>query len=273
MGSADRITSTKNPLVRRFRAAALGEQAGVLVADGFRLAQEALAAGLAPVEFAWSDKLLQRDGGKALLARLQRTPATEHSCSDQVVERLSHLKTHQGVVVMVRQPQVRLEDLAQGETETPLVVVAAGVQDPGNLGALIRCAEAAGASGFLALAGGADPYRDKAVRGSMGSVFRLPCVANVSIEAAVAFLQETGLQVVVADQGAAAGKSFWDAELTGPTALVLGSEGGGVPAALSKIAAVTVRIPITDPVDSLNVAVAAGVLLFEARRQRQLKSS
>ena len=266
MGSADRITSTKNPLVRRFRAAAQGERLGVLVADGFRLAQEALTAGLAPMEFVWSKKLLQRDGGEELLARLRRTPATEHSCSDQVVERLSHLKTHQGVVVMVRRPRVELGGLARGQT--PLLVVAAGVQDPGNLGALIRSAEAAGATGFLALAGGANPYRDKAVRGSMGSVFRLPCVADVSIEAAVAFLKESRLQVVVADQSGGVGKSFWDAELTGPTALVLGSEGGGVPRALRHIAAVTVRIPITDPVDSLNVAVAAGVLLFEARRQR-----
>jgi len=265
MGSTDRITSTKNPLVRRFRAAATGEQAGRLVADGFHLAQEALAADLVPVEFAWSEKLLQRDG-EGLLARLRRTPATEHACSDQVVERLSHLKTHQGVVLMVRQPQVELEDLAQGER--PLVVVAAGVQDPGNLGALIRCAEAAGASGFLALAGSASPYRDKAVRGSMGSVFRLPCVAGVGIDVAVTFLEKSGLQVVVADQGAGVGKSLWDADLTGPTVVVLGSEGGGVPAPLRKIAAVTVRIPIADPVDSLNVAVAAGVLLFEARRQR-----
>lgn len=274
MASADRITSTKNPLVRRFRGAAMGEQPDVLVADGAHLAEEALAAGLTPLEFAWSDKLLQRDG-KRLLSRLRSTPATEHPCSDQVVERLSHLKSHQGVVLMVRRPRIRLEDLAQAETETekPLVVVAAGVQDPGNLGALIRCAEAAGASGFLALAGSASPYRDKAVRGSMGSVFRLPCVAGVSIDSAVAFLENSRLQVVVADQGAAGGKSPWDAELTIPTAVVLGSEGGGVPAPLRKIAAVTVRIPIADPVDSLNVAVAAGVLLFEAQRQRSLRPS
>lgn len=267
MASADRITSTKNPLVRRFRAAAEGQQAGVLVADGFRLAEEALAADLSPVEFVWSDKLLERDGGEQLLARLRRTSATEHACSDKVVERLSHLKTHQGVVLMVRRPKFDVGDLLQGKA--PLVVVAAGIQDPGNLGALIRCAEAAEVSGFLALAGGADPYRDKAVRGSMGSVFRLPCLCEMSIGAAVEFLNESGLQVMVADQGAESGKPFWEADLSGPTAIVLGSEGGGVPRALRRIAAVTVRVPIAKPVDSLNVAVAAGVLLFEARRQRR----
>lgn len=267
MVPADRITSTKNPLVRRFRGAALGEQPGLMVADGFRLAQEALAAGLAPVEFAWSEKLLQRDGGEDLLARLRDTEATEHACSDQVIERLSHLKTPQGLAVMVKQPRVEPRDLVQGKT--PLVVVAAGIQDPGNLGALIRCAEAAGASGLMALAGSANPYRDKAVRGSMGSVFRLPCVADVSIDATVDFLEESGLQVVVADQRDRGGKPPWDTKLTGPTALVLGSEGTGVPQALRKIANVTVKIPIAKTVDSLNVAVAAGVLLFEARRQRR----
>lgn len=266
MAPADRITSTKNPLVRRFRGAAMGEQPGVLVADGFRLAEEALAAGLAPVEFAWSEKLLQRDDGEELLARLRQTPAAEHACSDQVIERLSHLKTHQGVVLVVRQPEVDLPDLVQGKA--PLIVVAAGIQDPGNLGALIRCAEAAGANGLMALAGSANPFRDKAVRGSMGSVFRLPCVADVGIEAAVEFLRNSNLQVVVADQHLD-GKPFWDTKLTGPTALVLGSEGGGVPPTLRRIAAATVKIPIARSVDSLNVAVAAGILLFEARRQRR----
>jgi TrmH family RNA methyltransferase len=189
-----------------------------------------------------------------------------------VVQRLSHLRTHQGVVVMARQPGFQLRDLVRGtQGKAPLLVLAAGVQDPGNLGALIRCAEAAGASGLLALAGGANPYRDKAVRGSMGSVFRLPCVAEVILETALEFLEDNRLLVVVADQSAPAGSSrpFWEADLTGPTALVLGSEGSGVPAALRRIAKARVRIPIARPVDSLNVAVAAGVLLFEARRQRR----
>ncbi len=272
MAPADRITSTKNPLVRRFRAAAEGRQRGLLVADGFHLAEEALAAGLVPVEFAWSEKLVRRQGGEALLARLRHSEAVEHPCSDQVVQRLSHLQTHQGVVVMARQPRFELGDLVQGvQGDAPLLVIAAGIQDPGNLGALVRCAEAAGAMGLLALAGGANPYRDKAVRGSMGSVFRLPCAVEITLETTVEFLEKHLLQVVVADQAAPAGTAqpFWEADLTGPTALVLGSEGGGVPAALHRVAAATVRIPIARPVESLNVAVAAGILLFEARRQRR----
>jgi TrmH family RNA methyltransferase len=264
MGSPDRVTSTKNPLVRRFRAAAQGEDPRVVVADGLRLAQEALAAGLKPLEFAWSAKLQQRPDGEELLARLQHTGATGQPCSDHVLERVSHLNTHQGIVVVAQRPRIRLEDLVA--EEAPLLVVAAKVQDPGNLGALVRTAEAAGATGLLALTGSANPYRDKAVRGSMGSVFRLPTVAGVSIEAAVALLGQSNVRVVVAERNT--GKMFWDTDLTGPVALIMGNEGGGVPSAFADIAAARVTVPIQGAVDSLNVAVAAGVLLFEARRQR-----
>lgn len=161
----------------------------------------------------------------------------------------------------MRRPAYQPEQLRGGRA---LIVVAAGIKDPGNLGAVIRTAEAAGATGVICLAGGADPFRDKALRGASGSTFRLPVIAGVSEAEALALLE--GLHVVVAETGGEI--DCWKADFGKPGALVIGNEGHGVPDAFRSVAAQRVRIPIAASVESLNVAVAAGVLLFEARRQR-----
>jgi TrmH family RNA methyltransferase len=153
---------------------------------------------------------------------------------------------------------------------TPLVIVAAGIQDPGNLGALLRSAEAAGATGAYLTDGAADPFSWKALRGSMGSVFRLPHRRRIGTVEALARLRERGVRTVAADPGAA--KAYHDADLRGPLAFLLGPEGSGLPATLAAQADLAVAIPMAPRVESLNVGVAAGVLLFEAARQRRARS-
>ncbi len=256
-----RITSAKNPLVQRFRAAAAGELDGVMLAEGVRLVGEAIGARVPVLEAVVSPRLHDA----ALRARLQEVAASFVECSDDVLEALSAVETPQGVAVLLRRPVAGDADLLRGDV-APLVVVAAGVRDPGNLGSVLRTAEAAGATGCVTLRGGADPFRDKAVRGSMGSVFRLPVRHGLDADAAIAFVQRHRLQLVVADGGG--DRRHADVDLRQPLALVVGAEAGGVPAPLLAAADVRVRIPLRAPVESLNVAVAAGVLLFEARRQR-----
>jgi len=175
------------------------------------------------------------------------------------------LDTPQGVAVLLQKPATGLQDLL-GADLAPIVVIAAGVRDPGNLGSLLRTAEAAGASGCLAMRGGADPFRDKAVRGSMGSIFRLPVHYGLEATEVVEFARHHRLQLVVADGGGSV--LHTQADLRRPLALVVGAEAAGVPPALLAAADQRVRIPLRSPVESLNVAVAAGVLLFEAQRQR-----
>jgi TrmH family RNA methyltransferase len=242
-----RITSAKNPLVQRFRAAAAGELEGVMLAEGVRLVGEAIAARVPVLEAVVSPRLADA----ALRTRLQEVAASFVECSDDVLGALSAVETPQGVAVLLRRPVAGDADLLRGDL-APLVVVAAGVRDPGNVGSLLRTAEAAGATGCVTLKGGADPFRDKAVRGSMGSVFRLPVRHGLDEAAVVAFVQRHRLQLVVAD--ADGDRVHTDADLRQPLALVVGAEARGV--------------PLRSPVESLNVAVAAGVLLFEARRQR-----
>jgi TrmH family RNA methyltransferase len=256
------ITSTKNPLIQRFRAAAAGDEEHVVFAEGARLVQEGLDAG-APVIAAMVSPRLRE---KALLELLQKRAEELFEVTDEVLARASALDTHQGVAVLFAQRKWEEEDLLRGE-RAPLVLCAGGVRDPGNLGALLRSSEAAGATGVLSLKGGADPFRDKAVRGSMGSVFRLPILHGFDAQAVIAFAQRHGLQIVTAEgQG--------DVEYTAvdykrPTLLVLGAEASGVSPVLAQSADVRARIPLKAPVESLNVAVAAGVLLYEAKRQRR----
>jgi len=255
------ISSARNPVVQRFRDAAVGKVEGVVLAEGVRLVGEVLAAGCEIVEAAVSPRLTD----DSLRSRLEAATHGVYDCSDSVLGRLSQLETPQGVAVLVKKPEWSDEDLLRGDL-APLVVVVAGARDPGNLGSVVRTAEAAGASGLLTMRGGADPFRDKAVRGSMGSVFRLPIRHGSDETEVLEFTRRHRLRVVVADGGGDV--SHTQVDLRKPMALIVGAEAAGVPAALLRMAEARVRIPLRGPVESLNVAVAAGVLLFEAQRQR-----
>ena len=262
MSSAHRsVSSGKNPAIQRFRDAASGDLPDLMLAEGVRLVAEALDAGLDVVEAAVSPRLTDA----ALRTRLQQRARTFLDCSDEVLARLSALDTPQGLAVLLQRPRVD-EGALLGTSLVPLVVIAAGVRDPGNLGSLLRTAEAAGATGVISLKGGADPFRDKAVRGSMGSIFRLPVLHGFDAAAIVAFCQRHRLQLVVADGSGE--RAHTQVDLRKPLALVVGAEAAGVPDELLAAASVRTRIPLQAPVESLNVAVAAGVMLFEAKRQR-----
>ena len=261
---SDEITSTKNAIVQRFRDAAQGRSdAGpVLLAEGNRLLAEALAAGVPIREVAIGPRCEDPD----LRARLGAACDRVFVCSENVLARLSQLDTPPGVAAILARPEWSDEDLLRGDL-SPLVVVAAGVRDPGNLGSLVRAAEAAGASGLLTLQRGADPFRDKAVRGSMGSILRLPTRHGLQVDDVLAFCDRHRLRLVVADGSRAGDPPHTAIDLRKPTALVVGAEAVGVPPALLDAAVERARIPLQAPVESLNVAVAAGVVLFEARRR------
>jgi TrmH family RNA methyltransferase len=256
------ITSTKNPLVQRFRAAAAGEEEFVVFAEGLRLVQEGVDAGAPVLAAMVSPRLREKALGETLKAKAKEF----FEVTDEVLERASALDTHQGVAVLFAKRKWEDEDLLRGK-QAPLVLCAAGVRDPGNLGALLRSSEAAGATGVITLKGGADPFRDKAVRGSMGSVFRLPIRHGLDAQGVIAFAKQHGLQIVTSEAGGDV--EYTAIDMKRPTLLVLGAEANGVSPALALAANVRASIPLTQPVESLNVAVAAGVLLYEARRQRK----
>ena len=178
------------------------------------------------------------------------------------------VRTPSGIVALAARP--RHAPAVAAPLVAALLVAAADSQDPGNLGAVIRAAEAGGASGAITTPGGADPFGWKAVRGSRGSAFRLPIVQAASATAMVEQARAAGLQVVAA---VGHGHTPMHAvDFTSATLIVLGSEGQGLAPALVESADLRVSIPMTPPVESLNVAVAAALLVYEARRQRESQS-
>jgi TrmH family RNA methyltransferase len=259
------ITSRHNPVVARFKAAADSDAQWMLL-DGAHLVGEAVAAGLA-LECVAVDP--DRVAAADLDALARAVPADKLvRVGRSVLEAMSPVRTPTGIVALAARPPQPSVALLQAATA--LLVGAVDIQDPGNLGAIIRAAEAGGASGVLTTPGGADPFGWKAVRGAMGSAFRLPVIRSSSADEMVDQARAAGLQVVAA---VGHGHTPMHAvDFTKPTLIVLGSEGHGLPPALVEAADVRVSIPMTPPVESLNVAVAAALLVYEARRQREAQS-
>ena len=172
----------------------------------------------------------------------------------------------QAIAALVQIPIWTIDNLLNNTTgASPLILVLAGLQDPGNLGTIVRSAQAFGATGVISLPGTVSPWNPKALRASAGSAFRIPFVESTEVEW-LARLRSAGLRVMTtAVHGA---ESATKTNLTGPTALLIGNEGNGVPNDLASRCDGAITIPTTGPVESLNAAVAASVLLYEASRQR-----
>jgi TrmH family RNA methyltransferase len=255
----ERISSRQNALVRQFRDAAEGNAAGRMLLDGEHLIEEALASEVAIEVAAFSDRLAE-----SALAHRMRSPTRTVIVSDTVLNAMSPVQSPSGAVAIAARPHT---DVAQVFARTPpLVLLLHDVQDPGNVGAIVRAAEGCGATGVICSERTADPFGWKALRGSMGSAFRVPLAIKESLAAAITLAKERGLRIFAAT--ARGGTSLPRCNLRLPAAILLGGEGGGLPESLSHLADERLTIPMHPPVESLNVAIAAALVLYEAARQR-----
>lgn len=261
------VDSLQNTSVRRARALerdrALRERLKTYIAWGRHIAQEALASR-APIRQAFvGPRLLETDEGRDIFRQLRDLGVPLLRVTTRVLESVVEGCGDQGVLLLAARPE---QDLARILGMPPTLVLAAhGVQDPGNIGSILRSARALGVSGLIALEGCADPFGSRAVRAAMGTLFSLPVVATPAARFLEA-LRGTGYHLVAADP---AGTESPDAiDLARPTALMLGNEGAGLPRQLLERAERRVRIPMAPGVTSLNVHAAAAALLYEAARQR-----
>jgi TrmH family RNA methyltransferase len=262
-----RIDSRHNPLVGLFREAAdARDQTGRrLLLDGAHLVREARVSGVAiEVVVVVSSRL----AGETEEGRLARALAAEGvdvvEASEQAFAAMSPVRSPSGIAALVERPPSSADALFT--TRDAFLVAAVDVQDPGNVGSLVRVAEAGGATGVLVCGASANPFAWKAVRGSMGSILRLPVVPGLEAADALARLHEAGIRPVaaVARGGAEPDAVDW----RGKVAIVLGGEGAGLSEHLADQCHARVSIPMAEAVESLNVAAAAAVLVYAARRQR-----
>jgi RNA methyltransferase, TrmH family len=275
------VQSRQNARVRELRAAfarSPRDPSDVIAIEGEHLLSEALRSGLRLRTVFVRSEPDRRDASLRLLERLALPgPVPIVSLNPAVFASAVDTESPQGVAALVEPPRFSLAE-ALGKSDTPaalparanpLVVITAALQDPGNFGSLVRSAEAFGASGVIALPGTVDVWNGKALRASAGSAFRVPIVQEKAAPAFTA-LTERGIPVLAAV--AATGHDHTipcsQFDLTLPAALLIGNEGSGLSHDLLERCDARIAIPMPGPVESLNAAVAASILLYEAARQR-----
>lgn len=262
------ITSRKNSLAQRARGVREGRERESVFVEGLRLCEEALRAEVGFDFVLYTRSLEEGARGARLLARLREVRTRVVAVSDEVLESVSDTKTPQGVVAVARRPQSGPEVLERAES-TPLVVILHGANNPSNAGAALRVAEAAGATGLIITKGSVDLFSPKSLRGSMGSAFRLPVWAGATFEEALRWCAARGIRTVATDASARA--THTEVEWKTPRAVVLGPEAGGLNDEEVGACVESLRIPMREPVESLNLTTALAVVLYEAARQRDFR--
>ena len=259
-----RITSRQNPIVARYRAVARGDVPDLLVLDGAHLVCEALESGVAVRQLVVRADAAGRQDVRDVMARAAADRVEILTATAAVVDAISPVRSSSALVALADRPVANKAALFDGQ---PLVIIAADVQDPGNVGAIVRVAAAAGATGVIVAGASADPFGWKALRGSTGSALRFPVVIEKETGRAVAEARQRGCRILATVPRD--GESVFDVDLRGSAAILIGGEGSGLAPTLLDGSDERVTIPMRVPVESLNAAVATAIIVYEASRQRK----
>lgn len=260
------ITSTANPRIRAaaaLRDRAERESSGLTVIDGARELRRALDAGVEVVEAFVCDQMLAGEDARVVLTALHSGRAPVHQTSPAAFAKLAFGNRAEGLVAVIRAPSLSLDRLEP--PDDALLVVMEGVEKPGNIGAVLRTADAAGADAVLAASPRTDMTNPNVIRASAGTVFTMP-VAAAPADQVLAWLRGRGVRILAARVGAS--RPYTQVDMSGPIAIVLGAEDRGLTGAWDGPGVEAVHVPMRGIADSLNVSVTGAILLYEARRQR-----
>lgn len=261
------IRSTGNPKVKeilRLSKKSERKKAGLMAVEGVREIRAAIEGGFVIREAYYCPAVAATEEERSLLEALNELRINTITISRKVFGKLAYRGTTGGFVAVAENPGRRIKDLAPGEN--PLYVVVDGIEKPGNIGALFRTADSAGASGLIASSLKTDLFNPNIIRASLGTVFTLPAAEAAEAET-IDWLRDNDIRIVASSPD---GESIYtDIDYRGPSAIVVGSEDEGLSPLFLKEADVLVRIPMRGNADSLNVSVSGAVILFEAVRQRR----
>ena len=264
-----KIESSDNPRLRLARKVRDGKEDDLIFVEGDRLAEEAVRSGI-PVEYCIIDHSYAGEVRNAqLLDQVASKTSEIFEVNDRSFSTIADAISSQGIIMICKRPRADRQTfertVASRSTSFPLAVLLYEVNNPSNLGAVIRTAEAAGVAGVIVSNNSADVFSPKGLRGSMGSTFRIPIWAGASFADALNWSARNGYSTIGA--AANANRSYLDLDWRVPHLLVMGSEAHGIPEAIERELDENVGIPMDENVESLNLAVAAGIVVFEARRQ------
>lgn len=259
------ITSVSNELIKIVKSLHHKKgrlQENLFLAEGIHLVQESLRSGLKINNFFWSEKLLRTNEGKSLLKVLS-DDFQGFQVSEPVMAKICETENPQGIVATIKLPSAMdLMDIAGFK----LGLIIDGLQDPGNVGAIIRTAWAVGCDGLLFTPNTADPFQGKVVRASMGGIFHQRIFRDLEPKIIAKWAEEMGIRIVAGDPKAS--RYCYQTDLTGPSLILIGNEGKGFNPEWDNYPITKVLIPQPGGAESLNASVSAGILLYEALRQR-----
>ena len=256
------ITSTSNSqmktIVQLNKKTKTRRQLGVFVVEGIRMFRE--------VPREWLKQIYASEHFVEDAAHRQELEGFSYEVvADPVFRAISDTQTPQGILCLVKQPVYTLEDLLTGEN--PHLLILEDIQDPGNLGTMVRTGEGAGATGIIMSKNTVDLFNPKTIRSTMGSIYRMPYYITDELGGTISFLKEKGVHTYAAHLKGT--QSYDEPDYTGPTAFLIGNEGNGLSDVIAGQADTYIRIPMEGQVESLNASIAATLLMYEANRQRR----
>lgn len=260
------ISSFSNPRIKtvvQLRQRSHRDEAGLMIVEGYRELKRALDNRHNPIELYFCSELFQGVNEPALIERCREAGAHLFECSAPVFQKIAYRDRPEGLLAVAPQIRRRLNDLAL--PDAPLLIVAEAIEKPGNLGTILRSADAAGAHAVLVCDRCTDVNNPNVVRASIGTIFSVPVIETTTAEA-LAWLTQHNIRLVATTPHAQA--LYTEVDLTKGTAIVLGTEQYGLSGEWLDRAEMKVRIPMMGQADSLNVSAAATILLYEALRQR-----
>ncbi len=266
-----KISSRDNQRIKRAAKVRDSLIKSAIFVEGLRLAEEVLRSNLKISDFYFTESFAQTTRGQEFLKKVENFNPAE--VSEKVFNNLSDTKNSQGVILICEKPDTNKNSiesaLAADSIEFPLIVLLHQINNPSNLGAILRTCEAVGASGVILTKNSTDVFSPKALRGAMGASLRLPIWSNADFSDVLSWAKKVDLISVCADVNAE--KSYLETDWRKPRLLIFGSEAHGL--SLEERSAIdeSLVIPMDNQVESLNLAVSSGVILYEAKRQRQKK--